>query len=109
MRHKRAGFKLKRDMSARRALLRNLVTSVIESEGERIITTVPKAKAAKPLLDKMITLGKQDTLHARRQAARFLLTPSSVKKLFDKIAPRFAQRPGGYSQIIRAGWRKGDG
>lgn len=96
-------------MSARRALLRNLVTSVIESEGERIITTVPKAKAAKPLLDKMITLGKQDTLHARRQAARFLLTPSSVKKLFDKIAPRFAQRPGGYSQIIRVGWRKGDG
>ena len=109
MRHKRAGFKLKRDMSARRALLRNLVTSVIESEGERIITTVPKAKAAKPLLDKMITLGKQDTLHGRRQAARFLLTPSSVKKLFDKIAPRFAQRNGGYSQIIRVGWRKGDG
>lgn len=96
-------------MSHRRALLRNLVTSVIESEGERIITTVPKAKAAKPLLDKMITLGKQDTLHARRQAARFLLKPSAVKKLFDKIAPRFAQRNGGYSQIIRVGWRKGDG
>lgn len=96
-------------MSHRRALLRNLVTSVIESEGERIITTVPKAKAAKPLLDKMVTLGKQDTLHARRQAARFLLKPSAVKKLFDKIAPRFAQRNGGYSQIIRVGWRKGDG
>ncbi|MGC8761445.1 MAG: 50S ribosomal protein L17 [Bryobacteraceae bacterium] len=109
MRHKRAGFKLKRNMSHRRALLRNLVTSVIESEGERIITTVPKAKAAKPLLDKMITLGKQDTLHARRLAARFLLKPSAVKKLFDKIAPRFAQRNGGYSQIIRVGWRKGDG
>jgi len=96
-------------MAHRRALLRNLVTSVIESEGERIITTVPKAKAAKPLLDKMVTLGKQDTLHARRQAARFLLKPSAVKKLFDKIAPRFAQRNGGYSQIIRVGWRKGDG
>ncbi len=109
MRHKRAGFKLKRDTSARRALLRGLVTSVIESEGERIVTTVPKAKAAKPLLDKMITLGKQDTLHARRQAASFLLTPASVKKLFDKLGPRFAQRPGGYSQIIRVGWRKGDG
>ncbi len=109
MRHKRAGFKLKRNMSHRRALLRNLVTSVIESEGERIITTVPKAKAAKPLLDRMVTLGKQDTLHARRQAARFLLKPSAVKKLFDKIAPRFAQRNGGYSQIIRVGWRKGDG
>lgn len=109
MRHKRAGFKLKRDASARRALLRGLVTSVIESEGERIITTVPKAKAAKPILDKIITLGKQDTLHARRQAASFLMTPASVKKLFDKLGPRFAQRNGGYSQIIRVGWRKGDG
>ena len=109
MRHKRAGFKLKRDVSARRALLRNLVTSVLENEGERIITTVTKAKAAKPLLEKMVTLGKQDTLHARRMAAKFLLTPSSVKKLFDKIAPRFAQRNGGYSQIIRVGFRKGDG
>lgn len=109
MRHKRAGFKLKRDSSARRALLRNLVTSVIENEGERIITTVPKAKAVKPILEKMITLGKQDTLHARRQAASFLLTPTAVKKLFDKVAPRFAQRNGGYSQIIRVGRRKGDG
>jgi len=109
MRHKRAGFKLKRDVSARRALLRGLVTSVIESEGERIITTVPKAKAAKPLLDKIITLGKQDTLHARRQAASYLMTPASVKKLFDKLGPRFAQRNGGYTQIIRVGWRKGDG
>jgi len=109
MRHKRAGFKLKRDVSARRALLRGLITSVIECDGERIITTVPKAKAAKPLLDKMITLGKQDTLHARRQAASFLMTPASVKKLFDKLGPRFAQRNGGYSQIIRVGWRKGDG
>jgi large subunit ribosomal protein L17 len=109
MRHKRAGFKLKRDSSARRALLRGLVTSVIESEGERIITTVPKAKAVRPILDKIITLGKQDTLHARRQAAQYLMTPASVKKLFDKLGPRFAQRNGGYSQIIRVGWRKGDG
>jgi large subunit ribosomal protein L17 len=107
MRHKRAGFKLKRDMSGRRSLLRNLVTSIIEQE--RIITTVPKAKAAKPLLEKMITLGKQDTLHARRLAAGFLLTPKAVKKLFDKIGPRFAQRNGGYSRIIRVGFRKGDG
>lgn len=109
MRHKRAGFKLKRDTSARRALLRGLVTSVIESDGERIVTTVPKAKAAKPLLEKMITLAKQDTLHTRRQAASFLMTPASVKKLFDKLGPRFAQRNGGYSQIVRVGWRKGDG
>jgi large subunit ribosomal protein L17 len=107
MRHNRGGFKLKRDMSARRSLLRNLVTSVIEHE--RIITTVPKAKAAKPLVDKMITLGKQDTLHSRRQAASYLETPAAVKKLFDKLAPRFAQRSGGYTRIIRVGWRKGDG
>ena len=109
MRHKRAGYKLKRDASSRRSLLRNLVTSVIENEGERIITTVPKAKAAAPLVEKMITLGKQDTLHARRQAAQFLLTPNAVKKLFDKVAPRFSQRNGGYTQIVRVGFRKGDG
>jgi large subunit ribosomal protein L17 len=94
-------------MSARRSLLRTLVTSVIEHE--RIITTVTKAKAAKPLVEKMITLGKQDTLHARRQAAAYLETPAAVKKLFDKIAPRFAQRSGGYARLIRVGWRKGDG
>ena len=107
MRHGRAGFKLKRDPSARRALLRNIVTSVIHQE--RVITTVPKAKAAKPLVDRMITLGKADTLHSRRQAASYLMTPASVKKLFDKVAPRFSQRSGGYTRITRLGWRKGDG
>jgi large subunit ribosomal protein L17 len=94
-------------MSSRRALLRNLVTSVVEQE--RIITTITKAKAAKPLLEKMITLGKQDTLHARRQAAGFLMTPAAVKKLFDKLGPRFSQRNGGYSRIVRVGRRVGDG
>jgi len=107
MRHKRAGYKLQRDTSARRALLRGLVTSVIEKD--RIITTVTKAKAAKPLVEKMITLGKQDTLHARRLAASYLLTPASVKKLFDKLGPKFAQRNGGYTRIVRVGFRKGDG
>jgi large subunit ribosomal protein L17 len=107
MRHKRAGFKLKRDPGARRALLRGLVTSVIERE--RIITTIPKAKAARPLVDKMITLAKRDTLHTRRQAASFLQTPASVKKLFDKLGARFGQREGGYTRITRLGWRKGDG
>lgn len=107
MRHNKAGFKLGRNMSSRRSLLRNLVTSVVEQE--RIITTVPKAKAAKPLLEKMITLGKQDTLHARRQAAGFLMTPAAVKKLFDKLGPRFSQRNGGYSRIVRVGRRVGDG
>lgn len=107
MRHKRAGFKLKRDASARKSLLRGLVTSIIEQE--RVITTVPKAKAVRPLVEKMITLGKADTLHARRQAASFLETPGAVKKLFDKLGPRFSQRSGGYSRIVRLGWRKGDG
>lgn len=107
MRHKVAGFKLKRDVSDRRALLRNMVTSVIDNE--RVITTVPKAKAVKPLVDKMITLAKKDTLHARRQAAAFLMTPQSVQKLFEKLGTRFGQRNGGYTRITRLGWRKGDG
>src|SRR6202163_1398049 len=107
MRHRRAGFKLKRNVAARDSLLRGLVTSVIEEE--RIITTVPKAKAAKPLVEKMITLAKEDTLHARRQAAAFLRTPDSVKKLFDKLGTRFGQRNGGYTRIVRLGPRKGDG
>src|ERR1700727_3329009 len=107
MRHKVSGFKLKRNISSRRALLRGLVTSVIDQE--RIITTVPKAKAARPLVDKMITLAKADTLHSRRQAAACLMTPASVKKLFDKLGTRFGQRNGGYTRIVRLGFRKGDG
>jgi len=107
MRHKRSGYKLKRDAGSRNSLLKGLVTSVIEQE--RIITTVVKAKAAKPLVDKMITLAKRDTLHARRQAAAFLETPASVKKLFDKLGTRFGQRVGGYTRVVKLGWRKGDG
>jgi large subunit ribosomal protein L17 len=107
MRHRVSGFKLKRNLASRRALLRGLVTSVIEHE--RIITTVPKAKAAKPIVEQMITLAKKDTLHARRQAAQFLETPASVKKLFDKLGARFGQRQGGYTRVVRLGWRKGDG
>src|SRR3954466_8898854 len=107
MRHRKAGVKLKRDISARRALLRGLVTNVIEEE--RITTTVPKAKAAKPLVEKMITLAKEDTLHSRRQAAMVLRTPKSVKKLFDTLGTRFGQRNGGYTRITRLGPRKGDG
>jgi large subunit ribosomal protein L17 len=107
MRHKRSGFKLKRDAGSRNSLLKNLVTSVIEHE--RIVTTVPKAKAARPLVEKMITLAKRDTLHTRRQAAAFLETPAAVKKLFDKLGTRFGQRTGGYTRVVRLGWRKGDG
>jgi len=78
-------------------------------EQERIITTVPKAKAAQPLVDKIITLAKQDSLHARRQAAAILTTPASLKKLFDKLGTRLGQRNGGYTRIVRLGCRKGDG
>lgn len=107
MRHRKAGVKLKRNISARRALLRGLVTSAILDE--RITTTVPKAKAARPLVEKMITLAKEDNPHRRAQAAGYLLTKEAVEKLFDKIGPRFNQRNGGYTRIIKLSWRKGDG
>ena len=107
MRHRKAGVKLKRDIGARRALLRGLVTNVIEEE--RITTTIPKAKAARPLVEKLITLAKEDNLNSRRRAAAFLLTKESVEKLFDKLGPRFNQRNGGYTRIVKMGWRKGDG
>jgi large subunit ribosomal protein L17 len=107
MRHGVSGSKLKRDGGSRKALIKNLVTSVIEHE--RVVTTATKARAVKPLVDKMITLGKRDTLHARRQAAAFLATPAAVKKLFDKLGTRFGQRNGGYTRIVKLGWRKGDG
>lgn len=107
MRHLKHGFKLGRNPAHRRATLRNLVTNLIEKE--RIETTVLRAKAARPLAERMITLGKRDSLHARRQAAAFLMTPGATKKLFTDLAPRFADRPGGYTRIIRSGWRIGDG
>jgi large subunit ribosomal protein L17 len=107
MRHRYAGYKLKRDTAGRNSLLRNLATSVIEAE--RVVTTVPKAKAVQPIVEHMITLAKADTLHTRRQAAAFLRTPDSVKKLFDTLGTRFGQRNGGYTRIVRLGPRKGDG
>lgn len=107
MRHRVGGYKLKRDKGARNSLLKGLVTSIIEHE--RIITTIPKAKAVQPLVERMITLAKEGTLHSRRQAAGFLETPASVKKLFDKLGSRFGQRNGGYTRIVKLGWRKGDG
>lgn len=74
-----------------------------------MITTVTKAKAVRPWVEKMITLGKKDTLHSRRQAAAFLQTPAAVKKVFDTLAPRFSQQDGGYTRIVRLGPRRGDG
>ena len=107
MRHRVGGYKLKRPVDSRNALFRNLITSVILEE--RVITTVPKAKAVRPLVERMITLAKEDTLHTRRQAAAVLNTPASVKKLFDSLGTRFGQRNGGYTRITRLGPRKGDG
>ena len=107
MRHRWGYKKLGRSPAHRRATLRNLVTNLFERE--RITTTLPKARALRPLAEKMITLGKRDTLHARRQAAAFLLHPPVLKKLFSTLAPRFAERNGGYTRILRAGWRRGDG
>jgi len=107
MRHKISGWKLGRTTAHRRSLLRNLVTSLIVEE--RIETTVPKAKALRPQLEKMITLGKRGDLSARRQAAAYLMTREAVNKLFDTVGPRFGDRNGGYLRIVRAGWQKGDG
>jgi len=107
MRHRNAGFKLGRNTSHRRALLRNLVTSVIVED--RVETTVAKAKAVRPHIEKMITLGKKGDLHARRQALGFLQTDSAVKRLFDVVAPRYGDRNGGYLRIVRTGFQQGDG
>ncbi|HEV7217587.1 MAG TPA: 50S ribosomal protein L17 [Terriglobales bacterium] len=107
MRHKVAGYKLGRNTSHRRSLLRNLVTSIILEE--RIETTLPKAKAMRPIVEKMITLGKRGDLNARRQALAYLMTSAAVDKLFDIVGPRFGDREGGYLRIIHTGWQKGDG
>jgi large subunit ribosomal protein L17 len=107
MRHKVAGFKLGRTTSHRRSLLRNMVTSLIIEE--RIETTVPKAKALRPSIEKMITLGKKGDLAARRKAAAYVMTDEALKKLFDTLGPRFGDRNGGYTRIVRTAWQKGDG
>jgi len=107
MRHLVSGHKLGKQPAHRRAVLRNLVTNLIEKE--RIQTTILRARAARPLAERMITLGKRVSLHARRQAAAFLTTPGATQKLFSDLAPRFADRPGGYTRIVRVGWRLGDG
>lgn len=106
MRHLNAGYKLGRNTAHRRALLRNLVTSLVLEE--RIQTTVPKAKAIRPLAERMVTLGKRGSVHARRQAAGYLLDPQAVSKLFETLSPRFGDRPGGYTRIVKTGFRAGD-
>ncbi len=107
MRHRVAGKKLGRTTSHRMMMFRNMVTSLLDKE--RIHTTLERAKALRPVAEKMITLGKRETLHARRQALAFIKDPAMVTKLFETIAPRFSDRPGGYTRIIRLGFRDGDG
>src|ERR1700730_12200036 len=107
MRHKVAGNKLGRNTAHRRSLLRNLGTSVIVEE--RIESIIPKATAARPILEKMITLGKRGDLAARRLATAYLMTDEAVVKLFDTVGPRFGDRQGGDTRIIRTHWNKGDG
>ncbi|HVC47892.1 MAG TPA: 50S ribosomal protein L17 [Terracidiphilus sp.] len=107
MRHRNAGFKLGRNTSHRRALLRNLVTSVLVED--RVETTVAKAKAVRPHIEKMITLGKRGDLHSRRKALSFLMTDAAVTRLFETVAPRYGDRQGGYLRIVRTGFQKGDG
>ena len=107
MRHSIRGRKLGRTTAHRRALFRNQLASLVERE--RIITTLPKAKELRPLIEKCVTKGKRGTVHARRQVRQWLVNRTHVKKLFDDIAPRFADREGGYTRVIKLGPRKGDG
>ncbi len=106
MRHRKAGRKLGRTAAHRKAMLRNMVTSLLEHE--RIVTTVPKAKEARRMAEKMITLGKRGDLHARRQALAYIRSKDIVAKLFDEISAQYADRQGGYTRIIRTGTRPGD-
>ena len=106
MRHQRAGKKLGRDSAHRKALYSNLTGALIEHG--RIKTTEAKAKAVRPVAEKMITLGRRGDIHARRQALAYLRSQEVVHKLFSEVAPRFADRPGGYSRIVRLGPRQGD-
>lgn len=107
MRHLKSGYKLGRNPSQRRALLRNLTGSVIERE--RVYTTITKAKAVRPLVEKMITLGKSGDLSSKRRALAYLFKRKTVHILFDEVAPRFMDREGGYTRIIKGDFRKGDG
>src|SRR3989440_6847154 len=106
MRHGMVNRKLGRTSSHRNALFRNQLASLIQHE--RIITTLPKAKELRPQVERLITLGKNDSVHARRQAARVINDDAVVAKLFDTVGPRFGDRPGGYTRIIKLGPRRGD-
>ena len=106
MRHGKSGRKLNRTSSHRKAMFANMAASLIEHE--QIITTLPKAKELRPIVEKLVTLGKRGDLHARRQAASAIRDEDQTRKLFATIAPRYADRHGGYLRIMKAGFRTGD-
>ena len=106
MRHRKSGRKLNRTPSHRKAMFANMAASLIEHE--QIVTTLPKAKEIRPIVEKLVTLGKRGDLHARRQAISRVRDVEMVRKLFDTVATRYADRNGGYLRIMRAGFRKGD-
>lgn len=106
MRHAKAGRKLNRTRSHRKAMLGNLAVALIKHE--QIVTTLPKAKALRPYVEKLITLGKRGDLHARRRAIAKLPEKEWAKKLFETLAPRYADRAGGYTRVLKAGYRFGD-
>jgi large subunit ribosomal protein L17 len=107
MRHRVKSQRLGRNTAQRKALLRNMVTSFLEKE--RMQTTHVKAKAVRPIAEKMITLAKTNTLHTRRRALSYIYKKDVVRKLFEDIGPRFSERPGGYTRIVKIGPRAGDG
>ncbi|MEN0001958.1 MAG: 50S ribosomal protein L17 [Pseudomonadota bacterium] len=106
MRHRKAGRKLNRTSSHRKAMFANMAASLIEHE--QIVTTLPKAKELRPIVEKLVTLGKRGDLHARRQAISQIQDQAQVRKLFDTIAKRYEDRNGGYLRIMKAGFRYGD-
>jgi large subunit ribosomal protein L17 len=106
MRHNNAGRKLGRSTPHRVAMLSNMVSSLLDHE--RITTTQPKAKEVRRLAEKVITLGKTNTIHSRQLAFKIVKSRDIVKKVFDVLGPRFAQRPGGYTRILKTGFRHGD-
>lgn len=106
MRHRQSGKRLGRNTSHRKAMLRNMVTSLLEHE--KITTTDARAKELRPIAEKLITLAKRGDLHARRLVTEVVRDRKTVAKLFERIAPRFADRPGGYTRIIKLGHRLGD-
>lgn len=106
MRHHKSGRKLNRSSSHRKAMFANMASSLIVHE--QIVTTLPKAKDLRPIVEKLVTLAKRGDLHARRQAIAQLRDLGSVKKLFDTLGPRYKERPGGYTRVLKAGFRHGD-